>query len=250
MDQITFSQRLVERIRNASNVVVLTGAGMSAASGVPTFRGKDGLWNKFNPQELANVDAFLKNPKLVWEWYNWRRDLIRNVKPNLGHYALVDVETYFPYFAIVTQNVDNLHQLAGSKRVLELHGNVTRNKCIECSRPYENEHIDLNSIPHCPKCGGLIRPDVVWFGELLPEKVIREAQELSAAAEIFFSVGTSSTVEPAASLPYLAKGNGAYLVEINPERTPLSDIAEESIQIGADIYLPRLVIELDRIRRR
>lgn len=250
MDQITFSQRLEERIKTATNVVVLTGAGMSAASGVPTFRGKDGLWEKFNPQELANVDAFLNNPKLVWEWYNWRRDLIRNVKPNLGHYALVDVESYFPDFAIVTQNVDNLHQMAGSKRVLELHGNITRNKCIECSQPYANDHIDQNEIPHCPKCGGLIRPDVVWFGELLPEMVIREAQELSAAAEIFFSVGTSSTVEPAASLPYLAKGNGAYLVEVNPERTPLSDIANESIQVGADVYLPRLVIELDRIRKR
>jgi NAD-dependent deacetylase len=250
MDEISVSERLEERIRTATNIVVLTGAGMSAASGVPTFRGKDGLWNKFNPQELASVDAFMKNPKLVWEWYNWRRDLLRNVKPNLGHYALVDVENYFPDFTIVTQNVDNLHQTAGSKSVLELHGNIMRNKCIDCSHPYENDHIDEDEIPKCLKCNGLIRPDVVWFGELLPEDVIRHAQELSAAAEIFFSVGTSSTVEPAASLPYLAKGNGAYLVEVNPEKTALSDVAEESIQTEADVYLPHLVIELDRIRRR
>lgn len=250
MDEISVSERLEERIRTATNIVVLTGAGMSAASGVPTFRGKDGLWNKFNPQELASVDAFIKNPKLVWEWYNWRRDLLHNIKPNLGHYALVDVENYFPDFTIVTQNVDNLHQTAGSKNVLELHGNIMRNKCIDCSHPYENDHIDSDKIPNCPKCNGLIRPDVVWFGELLAEDVIRRAQELSAAAEIFFSVGTSSTVEPAASLPYLAKGNGAYLVEINPEKTPLSDVAEESIQTEADVYLPHLVIELDRIRRR
>ena len=199
METIEFSERLIERLKVATNVVVLTGAGMSAASGVPTFRGKDGLWNKFNPQELANVDAFLKNPKLVWEWYNWRRNLIANVKPNLGHYALVDVESYFPEFVIVTQNVDNLHQIAGSKNVLELHGNIMHNKCIECSHPYENETIDQDNIPHCSECGGLIRPDVVWFGELLPSNVISAAQVASAAAEIFLSVGTSSTVEPAAS---------------------------------------------------
>jgi NAD-dependent deacetylase len=250
MDTIEFSERLFERLKTATNVVVLSGAGMSAASGVPTFRGKDGLWNKFNPQELANVDAFLNNPKLVWEWYNWRRNLIANVKPNLGHYALVDVESYFPDFNIVTQNVDNLHQIAGSKNVLELHGNIMRNKCIECSHPFEDEEIDHNNIPRCPECDGLIRPDVVWFGEMLPADAIRSAQEASASAEIFFSVGTSSTVEPAASLPYLAKGNGAYLIEVNPEKTPLSDFANESHQVGADVYLPQLVIELDKIRKR
>lgn len=250
METIEFSERLIERLKVATNVVVLTGAGMSAASGVPTFRGKDGLWNKFNPQELANVDAFLNNPKLVWEWYNWRRNLIANVKPNLGHYALVDVESYFPDFNLVTQNVDNLHQIAGSKRVLELHGNIMRNKCIECSQPYENESIDQNNIPHCLACDGLIRPDVVWFGELLPSNTISAAQVASAAAEIFLSVGTSSTVEPAASLPYLAKGNGAYLIEVNPERTTLSDFANESHQISADVYLPRLVIEMDKFRKR
>lgn len=220
---------------------------MSAASGVPTFRGKDGLWNKFNPQELANVEAFLNNPKLVWEWYNWRRELIGNVKPNLGHYALVDVEAIFPDFAIITQNVDNLHQLAGSKRVLELHGNIMRNKCMDCSRLYANSHVDADNIPRCPECNGMLRPDVVWFGELLPQETMRQAQEHAAASEVFFAIGTSSTVEPAASLSYLAKGNGAYLVEINPEITPLSDYADESIQVAADVYLPQLVIELDKI---
>ena len=249
MDEISFSERIIERMKTATNMVVLTGAGMSAASGVPTFRGKDGLWNKFNPQELANVDAFMKNPKLVWEWYNWRRDLIAKVKPNLGHYALVDMESFFSDFVIITQNVDNLHQIAGSNRVLELHGNIMRNKCMECSQPYENETIDQNNIPHCPNCDGLIRPDVVWFGEMLAADIISSAQEASASTEIFLSVGTSSTVEPAASLPYLAKGNGAYLIEINPERTPLSDFADESVQTSADVYLPRLVIELDKIRK-
>ncbi len=250
MENISFSERFIERVKSATTVGVLTGAGMSAPSGVPTFRGKDGLWDKFNPQELANVDAFLNNPELVWEWYNWRRELIRKVKPNLGHYALVDVEGFFPDFALITQNVDNLHQLAGSRKVLELHGNIMRNKCLDCSRLFENEHIDQDNIPRCPDCNGMIRPDVVWFGELLPQDVIREAQEFSASADIFFAVGTSSTVEPAASLSYMAKGNGAYLIEINPEKTPLSDYADESIQTSVDLYLPQLVVELDKIMKR
>lgn len=249
METIEFSERLIERLKGATNVVVLTGAGMSAASGVPTFRGKDGLWNKFNPQELANVDAFLNDPKLVWEWYNWRRELIGKVQPNLGHYALVDAEAYFPEFMIITQNVDNLHQLAGSSNVLELHGNVMRNKCMDCASVYNGKHIDHNNIPRCPDCNGMIRPDVVWFGELLPQDVLQTAQAKAAASDVFFTVGTSSTVEPAASLSYMAKGNGAYLVEINPEPTPLSDYADESIHIGSDVYLPRLVIELDKIKR-
>ena len=250
MENIVFSDRILERLKSATAVGVLTGAGMSAASGVPTFRGNDGLWKKFNPQELANVDAFLNNPKLVWEWYNWRRDLIGKVRPNLGHYALVDAETYFPEFTIITQNVDNLHQFAGSTNVLELHGNIMRNKCLDCSGGFYEKHIDQNNIPRCPDCNGMIRPDVVWFGEILPQDVLQKAQGSAMEADVFFTVGTSSTVEPAASLSYMAKGNGAYLVEINPEPTPLSDYADESIHIGSDVYLPRLVIELDKIKRR
>ena len=249
--QIRFSRKLIERLAKAYNVVVLTGAGISAASGIPTFRGKDGLWNKFNPQELASVEAFMRNPDLVWEWYNWRRQLIRDVKPNLGHYALVDMEAYFPEFHIVTQNVDNLHQLAGSRNVIELHGNIMRNKCFDCGRPYRSEiRLEKKDIPRCPECGGLIRPDVVWFGEFLPEAAIRKAQEVATAAEVFFSIGTSSTVEPAASLPYLAKGNGAYLVEINPEETPLTGVADETLRYPADQVLPLLIIALERIRGR
>ena len=244
-----FSRKLIERLYKAYNVVVLTGAGISAASGVPTFRGKDGLWNKFNPEELANVDAFLKNPELVWEWYQWRRNLIKNVKPNLGHYALVDLEGFYNEFTLITQNVDNLHQLAGSRNVIELHGNIMRNKCHSCGRLYEEEvEIKNGELPTCPHCGGLIRPDVVWFGEMLPADAIQSAQQAAAAAEVFFSIGTSAQVEPAASLPYLAKGNGAYLVEINPEPTPLTDVADEAFLMPAEEVLPLLVIALERIR--
>ncbi len=249
--EIRFTRKLMERLAKAYNVVVLTGAGISAASGIPTFRGKDGLWNKINPQELASVDAFMRNPERVWEWYSWRRQLIRDVQPNLGHYALVDMEAYFPEFYIITQNVDNLHQLAGSRNVIELHGNIMRNKCFDCGKPYRGEiRLDKKGLPRCPECGGLIRPDVVWFGEFLPEEAIRKAQEVATAAEVFFSIGTSSTVEPAASLPYLAKGNGAYLVEINPEETPLSSVADESLRYPADQVLPLLVIAMERIRGR
>ncbi len=244
-----FSRKLIERLYKAYNVVVLTGAGISAASGVPTFRGKDGLWNKFNPEELANVDAFLKNPQLVWEWYQWRRNLIKNVKPNLGHYALVDLEGVYNEFTLITQNVDNLHQLAGSRNVIELHGNIMRNKCHSCGRVYEEEvEFKNGELPTCPHCGGLIRPDVVWFGEMLPADAIQNAQQAAAAAEVFFSIGTSAQVEPAASLPYLAKGNGAYLVEINPEPTPLTNVADEAFLMPAEDVLPLLVIALERIR--
>jgi NAD-dependent deacetylase len=251
-----FSAKLMERLKVAYHVAVLTGAGMSAASGVPTFRGKDGLWNKFKPQELASVDAFLDNPELVWEWYRWRRELIKNVKPNAGHFALVDMAAYFPEFSVITQNVDNLHQIAGTKKIVELHGNIMQDKCIHCTYKSEERieempaEIIKEKTPRCPQCNSLLRPAVVWFGELLPRKAIETAQALSAEAEVFFSVGTSSTVEPAASLPYLAKGNGAYLVEINPEETPLSFSANERFKAGAHEVLPELVKLIKNIRQK
>lgn len=248
-------EKLRERLKVAFNVVVLTGAGISAASGVPTFRGKDGLWNKFKPQELANVDAFLKNPELVWEWYRWRRKIIKNVKPNLGHYALVEMAAYFPDFSIITQNVDNLHKIAGTKKITELHGNIMTNKCIDCTyEGDESEHPNADDagqkVPRCPQCGGMLRPGVVWFGEMLPQKAIAEAQLKSSEAEVLFSIGTSSTVEPAASLPYLAKGNGAYIIEINPDETPLSAIADQRFPVGAHEVLPKLALLIGKIRNK
>ncbi|GAB4374278.1 MAG: NAD-dependent deacylase [Calditrichia bacterium] len=243
-----FSERFLERIKHASSVVVLTGAGISAASGVPTFRGADGLWKKFKPEELANFDAFSRNPELVWEWYNWRRDLIKKVQPNVAHYTLVDIENMFPEFTLITQNVDNLHRVAGSKNILELHGNIMRNKCSECQTPYEGE-FDLEAgIPRCPKCNGLIRPDVVWFGEILPFDVLHAAQEASMQCDIFFSIGTSSVVEPAASLPFIAKGNGAFVVEINTENTPLTESCDEHLRGEATKILPELLFALQKVR--
>jgi NAD-dependent deacetylase len=223
---------------------------MSAESGVPTFRGNEGIWEKFRPEDLATMDAFIANSKLVWEWYNWRRDLIRQTKPNPGHYALVELAKWFPEFTLVTQNVDNLHRLAGSDTVLEIHGNILRNKCADCNRPIEFENdIDPKQIPACPVCGGKIRPDVVWFGEMLPEETIEAAFEASESADIFISIGTSAIVHPAATLPVAAKQHGAVLVEINPEETPLTGLADYYFPNKSGELLPKLVEMLSQVRR-
>jgi NAD-dependent deacetylase len=233
---------IVRVIRNSTKGAVLTGAGISAESGVPTFRGKEGLWGKFRPEDLATMEAFLANSKVVWEWYNWRRELMGKVKPNPGHYALVQLSEYFKRFTLITQNVDNLHRVAGAADVLELHGNIYRNKCAECGRPWQDEtQINPDNLPCCLQCGGKIRPDVVWFGELLPEEVVDRAFREAAECEVFFSIGTSALVHPAADLPILAKQNGATLVEINPERTPLSHYADYYLEGKAGEILPALM---------
>ncbi|RKX27565.1 MAG: NAD-dependent protein deacylase [Candidatus Zixiibacteriota bacterium] len=232
--------------RNCQRCVVLTGAGISAESGVPTFRGKDGLWGKFKPEELATMDAFLANPKVVWEWYNWRRQIIGEVKPNPGHYALCELEEMFTNFTLVTQNVDGLHRVAGSRNILELHGNINLNKCVECSQKYPDDlEINPDDIPGCPNCGGQIRPDVVWFGEMLDATIISQAFDKSAKADLFFSIGTSTLVHPAASLPLEAKRSGATLVEINIEATPLTTLADFHIAELSGVFLPNL---LERIK--
>jgi NAD-dependent deacetylase len=234
--------QLARIIQHSKRGVVLTGAGISAESGVATFRGKEGLWGKFRPEELATMEAFMANPEIVWEWYNWRRELLRSVRPNPGHRALVELSRRFREFTLVTQNVDGLHREAGSERVLELHGNILRNKCAACGRLVELANdIDPKSIPGCAGCGGKIRPDVVWFGEMLPEDVIEEAIEASEKADIFFAIGTSALVHPAAGLPLVAKRHGAVLVEINPEGTPLTPLADFVFTGKSGELLPQLV---------
>ena len=243
-----FSENLIKRLKSAYNVTVLTGAGISSESGVPTFRGKDGLWEKYSIENLATNEAFYNNTEKFWEFYNWRRSLLKNIKPNLGHYALVEMEAFFDDFSLITQNVDGLHELAGNKNVINLHGSIKRNRCDSCG-DITSLHEDEKVIPpDCKKCGGKVRPDVILFGEKLNDKVLRKAQEVSAECEVFFSIGTSSLVEPAASLPYIAKGNGAYIVEINPEKTPLSDFVNEAITKQSSEALKELVIILDRFK--
>lgn len=240
-------EKLAEIISNCSVGAVLTGAGISAESGVPTFRGKEGLWGKFRPEQLASMEAFIASPEIVWEWYNWRRELIGKVKPNAGHHALRDLESFFDSFTLITQNVDNLHQLAGSSDILEMHGNIYRNKCAQCGKMLDDDKdIDPANILACDQCGGKIRPDVVWFGEMLPEGVIEGAFEAAGKAEVFFSIGTSALVHPAASLPLVAKRAGATLVEINPEETPLSPLADFCFQAKSGELLPELIELLQR----
>jgi NAD-dependent deacetylase len=196
-----------------------------------------------NPEELASVDGFMSNPNLVWEWYQYRRDLMNKVKPNPGHYAIAEFESLFDNFVLITQNVDNLHRRAGSGIILELHGNITRNKCFECQQPYSGE-INLDKeLPHC-ECGGMIRPDVVWFGEMLPEQEIRDAFTAAEQSEIFFSVGTSTMVQPAASLPLVAKRAGAFVIEVNIERTGLTSVADLFLEGPSGEVLPKIVEQI------
>jgi NAD-dependent deacetylase len=224
------------------SMCVLTGAGISAESGVETFRGSNGLWSKLKPEELANFDAFMRNPELVWEWYNYRKTLIHDVKPNPGHYALARMQELVSDFTLVTQNIDNLHIRAGSKNVLELHGNIERSYCIDCGKFAADVEVSSeNKVPHCPTCNGIIRPDIVWFGEMLPEGVFEAAAEAANRCELFLTVGTSAVVYPAASLPLIARKNGAYVVEINMERTEISHNVHETLLGKAGEILPQLV---------
>ena len=236
-----FSKKLIELLQKAKSIGVLTGAGISAESGVPTFRGKDGWWKKHPPEELATYNAFMKNPGLVWEWYNYRKKLILGIEPNAGHFAIADMEKLYPTFYLITQNVDGLHKKAGSSNPIELHGNIIRSRCLHCNIIIE-EHISFNDtdLPKC-KCGSLLRPDVVWFGESLPEDALRKSEEASRNCEIFFSIGTSAVVHPAASIPLWAKYNGAYLIEFNIEYTLLSQEVDETIIGKSSEILPELM---------
>jgi NAD-dependent deacetylase len=239
---VDFPQALLEEIRNADSVVVLTGAGISAESGIPTFRqAQTGLWARYDPHELATPEAFTRNPKLVWSWYAWRRELVRQSEPNDGHRALVQLEGHAPHFLLITQNVDGLHERAGSRHVIELHGNLNRVCCSRDRRPVESWDHEAADPPACRDCGALLRPDVVWFGESLPAQALEIAFEAAQTCQLFFSVGTSTLVQPAASLPFLAQQSGATIIEVNPQETPLSAQADYSLRGPAGVVLLDLV---------
>jgi NAD-dependent deacetylase len=232
---------LLDALRDADRTVVLTGSGVSAESGVPTFReAQTGLWSRFDPQELATPEAFARDPKLVWEWYAWRRSLVAGATPNPGHAAIAEMERLFSSLTLITQNVDGLHQRAGSQAVIELHGNIMRTKC-SVEGAVVDDYDDEEAPPLCPSCGAPLRPDVVWFGEMLPSDALEAASEAARRSDLFLSVGTSSLVYPAAALPFDALENGATLVEINPEETPLTPHADYSVRGPAGEILPELV---------
>lgn len=239
-----FSAELISRLKNARVVSVLTGAGVSAESGVPTFRDPGGIWEKFRPEQLANFEAFMNDPDFVWSWYQHRREIMRDVKPNPGHYALAEMEKIFPEFNLITQNIDNLHFRAGSKNVTELHGNIERNFCIKCRTFVDEVDVKEKKVLKCAECGGLIRPDVVWFGEMLPRKALGFAEDRASNSDVFLSIGTSAEVYPAAMLPVIAKRSGAYAAEINPSPTAITSEMDELLAGKSGEILANLVARL------
>ena len=234
-------QALRQALRKAQRLAVLTGAGISAESGVPTFRGADGLWRNYDVTQLATPEAFSSNPKLIWEFYNWRRRLISGLTFNRAHKALADLETKVPQFTLITQNVDRLHGKAGSQNLLEIHGNLWKVQCCRCHRIHLDESPDMGPLPQCENCGGLLRPHVVWFGESLDSDLLQRAIRAARTSQVMLVIGTSAVVQPAASLALEAKWAGALVAEINLERTPHSDQLDFSLLGKAGEIVPKLV---------
>ena len=233
-------QQVRARIQQATCVTVLTGAGISADSGVPTFRGPEGLWKNFRPEQLASSKAFERDPQLVWGWYNWRRELLATKTPNPAHFALAEMEGHVRNFLLITQNVDGLHITAGSKRVAEIHGNIWKVRCTVCQQVTINREVPLPLLPSC-SCGGLLRPHIVWFGETLPAQVLEQSFNALQECDLLLIIGTSGLVYPAASFAPVAKDHGAYVVEVNLDPTPHSDLVDLSIQGRAKDIVPQML---------
>jgi NAD-dependent deacetylase len=237
------SDELVAALRDAQHVCVLTGAGVSAESGVPTFReAQSGLWEQYDPLELATPEAFLRNPELIWRWYRWRRELVAKAAPNPGHTALAQLAELVPRLTLVTQNVDGLHQRAGSNDVIEFHGNLFEDRCFA-----EDRVIDCDThsgVPTCPGCGSNVRPGVVWFGEAIPEQALNQSFAAAADCDVFLSIGTSSLVYPAAGLAEIASNAGAVIVEVNPNPTKMASGFDYAIAGNAGVVLPELIDSL------
>jgi NAD-dependent deacetylase len=239
---------LVRRLTPDARITVLTGAGVSAASGVPTFRGSDGLWKNFRPETLATAEAFGRDPSLVWEWYAWRRVRIAACEPNPAHHVLAEWSKRFPHFKLITQNVDGLHERAGTRNTIRLHGSIWEVSCWQgCSsspKRWRDETLDFATMPpRCPYCNGLIRPGVVWFGETLDTDVVNEAMG-AMACDVFMTIGTSAVVYPAAGFIEQARRQGAYAVEINPEATPATSTVHLALAGGAEVVLPEIAAQL------
>lgn len=250
MSATRFPANLSEQLRTARHVVVFTGAGVSAESGIPTFRDvMTGLWQRFNPQDLANAQAFEQDPELVWGWYEWRRMQVLRAQPNPAHRAIAALARHVPRLTLITQNVDDLHERGGSTEVLHLHGSLQRPRCFTCGRAFEHpagvpaepEGGRRLPPPRCGHCGGLIRPGVVWFGESLPQGALQAAYAAAADCDLLLSIGTSGLVYPAAEIPQLARRSGAAVVMINPQPTALDGIADHRALGPAGTLVPALV---------
>ena len=242
---------LIAALGDARFVAALTGAGISAESGLATFRdAQTGLWARYDPRELATPSAFARNPKLVWDWYAWRRERVAAARPNPGHFALVELERRTPDFLLITQNVDELHQRAGSRKLVELHGSIARVKCSREGTIVERWEARAGEVPRCAHCGAPLRPDVVWFEEMLPERALAAAEDAARRCDVLLVVGTSAEVYPAAALPVLARRSGATVVEVNPNATSLSAAVDYVLRGAAGTVLPALVARLATIGSR
>lgn len=247
---MTDLEKVRERLKQARCVTVLTGAGISADSGVPTFRGADGLWRQYRAEDLATPEAFARDPRLVWEWYNWRRELIASKAPNPAHYALADLERRLEAsgagFWLITQNVDGLHRAAGSRKLSEIHGNIWKVRCTQCTLVEENRQVPLALLPFCKQCGGLQRPHIVWFGESLAQEDLDRSYAALQSCDLLLIIGTSGVVYPAASFAWIAKAAGAFIAEINLDPTPNSSVADVSLQGRAKDLVPAILSSDER----
>jgi NAD-dependent deacetylase len=234
--------KVVRQSLRAGNIVAFTGAGISAESHVPTFRGSDGLWRNYSPESLATAEAFSNDPRLVWEWYDWLRGLIHAAQPNPGHLALTEMQQRNPQrFTLVTQNMDGLHEMAGSRDVVKLHGDIWRLRCTTCGRESRNEQVPMEYLPPLCRCGGTLRPAIVWFGETLPEDQWMRAVNAARGASVFMVIGTSASVYPAAGLVRVARESGAQVVIVNPDPTPADGLAQWILRGPAGEILARLL---------
>lgn len=245
-----FAPQLLASLRQAEHLVIFTGAGVSAESGIPTFRDAlTGLWERYDPAQLASEKGFLDDPALVWGWYEWRRSKAILAEPNLAHHAIAQLQQLLPKLTLISQNVDDLHERAGSRQVLHLHGTLHQPHCIDCLQPYplpREASCDISQSqriapPQCPCCTGLIRPGVVWFGESLPSEAWLNANTAARNCDVFMSIGTSGMVQPAAMLPKIAHDTGSQVIQINPETTELDAIADFNLHGKAGELLPQLV---------
>jgi NAD-dependent deacetylase len=238
-------EKIRQRVANAGAITVLTGAGISADSGIPTFRGEDGLWRNFRAEDLATPEAFARNPRLVWEWYDWRRGLMASKSPNAGHHALAEMENRCGRFTLITQNVDGFHALAGNRNLVELHGNIWKVRCIQCGTVSVNRDVPIQILPYCKagsgSCGGLLRPHIVWFGEALDAKDMGKSVAALQSCDVMLVIGTSGVVWPAASFAEIAKSAGAFVVEVNLNSSAQSDLMDEVMVGHASEILPGLL---------